>query len=406
MYTLLQINSVITGSTGMIMKEIDKYAKKSGMRSYMASAKNYSSRKDYPENHISIGTILEKRVHRFLAKLTGYEGHFSYFATKRFLRKVDKIKPDIIHLHNLHLNYINLKLLFLYLKNHPKINVIWTLHDCWAYTGHCPYYEMVGCDRWKHGCDNCKIYRKYPESYVDNSRVMYEKKKTYFTGLENMTLITPSLWINGEVGQSFLRDYPAVVINNGIDTDVFQKRNTTFRKEYHLEDKFIILGSAYNWSERKGFDAFVSLSEKLDEEYRIVLVGNMDYEQDVKCSTHGIIHLPLTSSKEVLAEYYSAGDVFFNPTREEMFGLVNIEAQACGTPVITFRSGGSPECVGEECGFVIEKDDLTRAVECIKEIRENKSFYTYEKMRNWVERFSSEHVYSQYIRLYNTVIEE
>lgn len=400
MPVLFQINSGIVGSTGTIMKALDSHAKKAGFQTYMASVNNRTSRKDYPENHIKIGSILEKHIHRKLSFYTGNAGGYSCFATKRLLKKIDRICPDIIHLHNLHWDYINLELLFDYLKAHPQIKVVWTLHDCWAYTGHCPYYDMAGCSKWERECHNCPSFRSYPPSNVDNSRKMYQRKKKWFLGVPDMTLVTPSRWLNGEIKRSFLKDYPARVISNGINTNIFTRRDNDIRERYGLADKFVIFGSAYTWSARKGFDCFVRLSEMLDERFAIILVGAFSREQEEACDAHGIIRLPRTASREELAALYSASDVFFNPTREEMFGLVNIEAQACGTPVITFNSGGSPECIGEGCGFVIEKEDMDGAAARIKELYENRNGVDRQRIRDWALGFEESKTYAAYMELY------
>lgn len=404
MVVLLQINSGIVGSTGTIMMSIDEYAREDGMKTYMASVNNKSSAQDYPSNHICIGSILEKHIHRGLATITGNEGGYSYLATKRFLKKVDEIKPDIIHLHNLHWDYINLGLLFKYLKEHSNIKVVWTLHDCWSYTGHCPYYDMAGCNRWQTQCHDCKVYQSYPQSRIDNSDKMHRRKKEWFLGLPNLSLVTPSKWLNDEVKKSFLKDYDSYIISNGIDTDAFVCRKSDIREEYGLGDKFVVVGSAYHWSVRKGYDCFIGLAKMLDDDFSILLVGGMSEEQEKECDKNGIKHIPFVSSKEKLAEVYSAGDVFFNPTREEMFGLVNIEAEACGTPVITFDSGGSPECIGEECGFVVDKEDVSGAAEKIRWLRNHREMVDSSKIREWACRFEAESTYRGYLELYRNLV--
>ena len=404
MAVLFQINSGIVGSTGTIMLSIDKYARKAGMKTYMTSVNNRSSAADYPSNHIAIGTILEKHIHRKLAYLTGNEGGYSYFATKRLLKTIDKIQPDIIHLHNLHINYVNLGLLFDYLKSHSSIKLVWTLHDCWAYTGHCRYYDMEGCDRWQTQCHDCKVYRSYPQSRIDNSDKMYRRKKTWFLGVPNLALVTPSKWLNDEIKKSFLKDYDSYIISNGIDTNVFSFRKSNIREEYELGDKFVIVGSAYHWSKRKGYDCFIKLAKMLDDGFSILLVGGMSDEQEKECDRNGIKHIPLVSSKERLAEVYSAGNVFFNPTREEMFGLVNIEAEACGIPVITFDSGGSPECIGEGCGFVVNKEDVSGAAEKIRWLRDHTEIVDSGNIRDWAKGFESERTYKAYLDLYRNLI--
>lgn len=406
MVTVFQINSGIVGSTGNIMRTIDMFVREQSMNGYIASVANKSSKKDYPSNHIEIGTIIEKHIHRKLAAITGREGGFSYLATRRLLKKVDAIKPDIIHLHNLHWDYINFALLFGYLKSHPEIRVVWTLHDCWSFTGHCPYYDLTGCSKWQTECRECPVYRKYPVSYVDNSERMHRKKKEWFLGLPNVTLVTPSQWLRGEVAKSFLRDYPTEVIKNGINTEIFSPCSSDFRSRYGLEDKFVIMGSAYSWSARKGYDAFIELSKHLDDRFAMVMIGGFMPEQRAQCEECGIICLPRTSSKQELAQLYSASDVFFNPTREEVFGLVNIEAQACQTPVITFNTGGSPECIAPGMGYVVEKDDIAAAARCVEELYQNRNDIDREKLREWTLGFNEKDKYREYIALYRRLLSE
>lgn len=404
MAVILQINSGIIGSTGSIMMTIDRYAEEAGYTSYMASVNNYSSRNNYPANHYAIGTILEKRFHRKMAAITGKEGCYSYFATKRLLKFADKIKPDIIQLHNLHWCYINLPLLFDYFKKNPQIRVVWTLHDCWSYTGHCPYYDMVECSKWKTGCYDCPSFRQYPVSNVDNSRENYARKREWFNGVENMTLVTPSKWLSSEIEDSFLANYDKRLISNGIEADVFEYIENDLKSHFGIEDKFVILGCAFTWIERKGFDCFLKLADMIPDSCRIMMVGGFTDEQKKQCEKAGIICVDRVSSKTEMARIYSGCDVFFNPTREEMFGLVNIEAQACGTPVITFASGGSPECIGEHGGFVVEKDDLNTVVDIIDKMQKNDMVFDRIIVRDWVKTFDADLTYKRYIQLYDELI--
>lgn len=405
MATLFQINSGIVGSTGNIMLTLDRYARAAGFNTYMASVKNHSSKQDYPSNHFEIGTIIEKHFHRRVAAITGDEGSYSFFATKRLLKRIDEIQPDVIHLHNLHWCYINLGLLFDYLKRHDNIKVVWTLHDCWSFTGHCAYYDLVGCDKWQKECHDCPSYRQYPKSYFDNSKKIYKRKKAWFLGVKNMVLVTPSKWLNGEVKKSFLRDYQTRIISNGISLDDFYYIESDFRERNRIsKDCCVILGIAYTWGDRKGFGDFLKLADQLPDTCKIVMVGGFSEEQIKACAQRGIIIKGRTASKREVAELYSASDIFFNPTMEEMFGLVNIEAQACGTPVITYRSGGSPECIGPHGGYIIEKRDIGAAVEIIQGILSRGKKYERSAVRSWTENFSNEETYIKYIDLYKELL--
>ena len=299
--------------------------------------------------------IFEKKLHSILAGFTGKIGCYSRIATRKLIKKIDQFQPDIIHLHNLHGWFVNLPMLFRYIKKH-NIRVVWTLHDCWSFTGHCAHFDMIGCDKWKKGCYGCPQYKEYPESHVDNSKKMYSLKQKWFTGVENLTIVTPSQWLGNLVKQSFLKDYPVQVINNGIDLSVFKPVASDFRKKYNCENKYILLGVAYAWDEKKGLDVFLKLAESLGENYQIVLVGTDD-SVDQKLPKN-IISIHRTQNPEELAAIYTAADLFVNPTREENYPTVNMEAIACGTPVLTFRTGGSPEIVNEFCGSVVDKNDI------------------------------------------------
>ncbi len=254
----------------------------------------------------------------------------------------------------MHNGYINLPILFRNLKKW-RIPVIWTMHDCWAFTGHCPHFEYEKCEKWKRGCYSCPRFRSYPKTLFDNSSFMWKWKRKWFSGLADMTIVTPSNWLKEQVQQSFLSAYPAKVIYNGIDTNIFSplEHNSD-------EPKHTVLGVASCWSEKKGLDVFVKLSDRLPDDYRIILVGTDEHLN--KVLPKRIITINHTKDPRELARIYSSADVFVNPTREETLGLTNIEANACGTPVITFRTGGSPECVSSDSGTVVKCDDIDALV--------------------------------------------
>ena len=353
---IVEINSVNYGSTGSIMLAIAKTARISGHEVYTFSSCGNDMRKGI-QLHNFIGNRVSRRLSKEFSFLTGLSGCFSFFATKKMLRQISKIQPDIIHLHNLHSEYINIPLLFNYIKKN-NINTVWTLHDCWAFTGRCANFSIDKCEKWKRGCINCLTYREYPCSRFDNSKKMWNKKKKWFNGVQNLTIITPSNWLAGLVKQSFLKNYNVRTILNGINLSVFKSTKSNFRKSMKIdEDKFILLGVAFGWNYKKGLDVFIELSKRLDDsKYKIVLVGT-DENVD-KMLPANIISIHRTSNQNELAEIYTAADLFVNPTREEVFGLVNVEANACGTPVVTFNTGGSPECISEKSGSVVRYNDI------------------------------------------------
>jgi putative colanic acid biosynthesis glycosyltransferase len=398
---ILQINSVNFGSTGSIIRNISKAAEEHEYISYFAYADSRSNKNININNNILIGNIFERNLHIQLSYYTGYNGCFSYSGTKRFLREIDMLKPDVIHLHNLHNCYINLKMLFDYIKQ-KEIPVVWTLHDCWSFTGQCPHFSMVKCNRWKTGCFDCPQYKEYPSSKVDRTKKMYELKKKWFRSVKNMTIVTPSQWLADLVGESFLKVYPVKVINNGVDLNIFKPKLSNFRNKFKLQDKFIILGVASPWSIKKGLNEFLNLSECLDTNYRIVLVGLN--EEQMKMLPENIIGINKTENAEELAEIYSAADVFINPTLEDNFPTTNIEALACGTPVITYNTGGSPEAIGENCGTIIESGNVGQLMDAIVQIKKNGKDYYIDSCRKRTEsHYNHRDRYEDYLKLYDYI---
>ncbi len=355
---ILEINSVPYGSTCRIMLGIKDVASEQGI--YVDTATGYSHHplSEMPQNHIyiggKVGSFVGKVLHMGLALVTGYNGCFSSFSTRELLRKITKEKYDLIHLHNIHGHYINIPMLFKYIKKH-NIPVVWTLHDCWAITGQCPHFTMAKCDRWKMGCHHCSQYRQYPESLVDVTKTMWKLKKKWFSGVENMTIVTPSQWLAGLVRQSYLSEYEIKVINNGIDLSVFKPTESDFRSRNKLEDKKVILGVSLGWDARKGYGDFLKLAESLGDDYRVVLVG-VSAEQ-IGQLPQSVIGIERTQNIQELAQIYTSADVFVNTTYEDNYPTVNLEARACGLPVVTYKTGGSPESAGEDA-VVVEVGDI------------------------------------------------
>lgn len=398
---VIAVNSVNFASTGSIMLDISKVAQKEGYASYVAYANSRSNNRKRIDNSILIGSIVERNLHLQLAYYTGLNGCFSILGTRKFIKEIHNIQPDIIHLHNLHNCYINIPMLFSYIKRN-NIRVVWTLHDCWSFTGHCPYYSLIKCEKWKTGCYDCPQHLDYPKSYLDLSKKMHQLKKKWFTGVENMTIVTPSEWLAGEVKKSFLKDYQIKVINNGIDLSVFKPTLSTFREDNGITDKYVVLGVASVWEKRKGIDVFVDLSKKFNiDKYKIVLVGTDD-EID-KQLPDNIISIHRTQNQSELAEIYSVADVFVNPTREENFPTVNMEALACGTPVITFQTGGSPEMLDGTCGYVVPCDDNAAILNGIISTCELKPF-TEKACLERARNYDMNDKFSEYINLYNCSI--
>ncbi len=397
---IVEINSVLWGSTGKIARQLGTLAAERGHSVTLCVPKG---RHNQPmETDLSLdlfGSRLSEDSHILLTRLTGLHGCFSFFATRRLLGRLKKEQPDLIHLHNLHNSYINLPQLFRFIKK-QRIPVVWTLHDCWAFTGQCPHFTLAKCDKWKIGCHHCPQYRSYPQSCVDRTKTMWKKKKDWFTGVEHLTVVTPSKWLADLACQSFLKDYPIRVIPNGIDLEIFQPRTSDFRQMHGLEGKKIVLGVAFGWPYSKGLDVFIALSKRLEERYKILLVGT-DEAID-RTLPKNILSIHRTHDQKELAEIYSAADVLVNPTREENFPTVNMEALACGIPVVTFDTGGSPEVLDESCGSVVPVDNLDALEAEIRRICTLRP-YSREACRQRALAFGAKACSESYLHLYEVL---
>ena len=401
MPTLLQINTVInSGSTGHIAEELGKLAIANGWKSYIAYGRNPRPTASIP---IKIGSRLDVLFHVLVTRLFDLHGLASRRATKRLVRQIEEIKPDVIHLHNIHGYYLNYKILFTYLA-HSGVPVVWTMHDCWAATGHCPYYTFVQCIVWqtREGCRKCPQKRGYPKSVLfSNAAYNFKCKRKYFNLLseKQLTLVCPSKWLSGEMAKSYLGHYRREVINNGIDLDVFKPSasNADGGK------KFIILGVASVWDSRKGLADFVRLSAFLGDDEEIVLIGLS--ESQIRNLPKKIRGISRTENQQELVKWYSKATVFVNPTYEDNFPTTNIEAIACGTPVITYRVGGSPEIIDEATGFVVPAGDIDGVYMRIKEIERNgKDTYSARCIERAQKHYDKARQFGKYIELYNECI--
>lgn len=309
----------------------------------------------YRDISIRIGNSLDVYFDAFCVRVFDNEGFGNKRATKEFIKWIKDFNPDIIHLHNLHGYYINIEILFRYLKE-ANIPVIWTLHDCWSFTGHCAYFDSVNCNKWKSQCNKCPLQHEYPASYVfDNSNKNFKKKKELFTSIDRLTLVTPSYWLSDLIKESYFENKRVVVIHNGINTDVFRPTTSDIKRKLEIEGKIMILGVAAIWNRRKGLDEFYKLRKLLPlNKYAIVLIGLS--EKQMKNLPQGVIGIRNTESVTELVQFYSAADCFVNPTFEDNYPTTNIEALSCGTPVLTYDSGGSSESVLPDC--VVSKGDV------------------------------------------------
>lgn len=407
MKKLLQINPVIrtNTSTGRIMQEIGELAMANGWESYIAYSGGRDGIRPCKSHLMPVGSKISVALHGLWTRFTDRHGLASNLATKKFIKDIEKLQPDVIHIHNIHGYFLNYKILFDYLKR-ADIPVIWTIHDCWIYTGHCYYYSSIQCDRWKIGCGNCPQQRQFPTSwFVDCSRQNFKDKSVAFNSIKDkLTIVPVSKWIRGEMAQSFMKDCNYQVIHNGIDLNVFdvQPDDKAVREKYDLGDKKIILGLASIWSKEKGWDDFVKMSEMLNEDEVIVMVGVSEDQQ--KRLPKNIVAIRRTENVRQLAELYSAATAFVNPTWQDNYPTVNLEAIACGTPVVTYRTGGSIEVITEDTGRIVEQGDVAGLLAAVREIAEKgKVQYTAKCRAYALENFRKEDRYADYLKLYESL---
>ena len=385
---LLQINSVCgVKSTGRIATDIAAVAEEDGHVCKIAYGRDfvpaYAERLAY-----RIGGSFSVRAHALIARIRDSAGLGSKRATKKFIDWIKEFDPDVIHLHNLHGYYLHLPMLFAYLKETDK-KVVWTLHDCWAMTGHCAHFDYCGCQKWQSGCESCPQKGEYPKTLVDKSKRNYAWKKQAFLGVKDMTIVTPSKWLAGLVKQSFLKEYPVQVIPNGVDRKVFQPTQSDLRERYGLQGKKILLGAASPWGKKKGLQDFYELANRLDENYQVVLLGLN--KAQIKKASKKVLALPPTSSVEELAGWYTQADVFVNCTYEETLSMVNLEAQACGCPVVTYGAGGTVETAQKE--YVVQKGDIDGLLSVLpKAIKERKVID--------LTKFEKSSAIAQYLQVY------
>lgn len=377
------------GSTGQICVSLSRLMDSRGIENYIL----YSGEDVKYHNAITCSGNNYVKIQALKARILGNWGFNSKKATKKIIAHLERIQPDVVYLHNLHSHNCDISMLFEYFKR-TNIKLFWTFHDCWPFTGYCMHFDMAKCEGWRSGCGNCPLKRESSWLF-DRSSQMLERKKRMVEGVD-LTIITPSHWLADLVNQSFYSCFPIKVIHNGIDLNVFQPTENDFKKKYNIEHKFLVLGVAFGWDRKKGLDAFLRLSENLDEQYQIVLVGT-DSNID-ELLPPNIISIHRTQNQKELAEIYTAADVFVNPTREEVLGLVNIEALACGTPVVTFKTGGSPECVDETCGVVVACDDIDALEREICRICEQKPYSKTTCVKKACE-FDKNERYKEYLDL-------
>jgi len=400
---ILQINSVFNyRSTGKIVDGIANLVNERKGNSY-----SFYGRKGIRSISTSykISSKYSVIINVISARLFDNDGFFPYLKLNRIFKLIGKIKPDIIHLHNLHGYYINIKALIKYFK-YLNIPIVMTLHDCWTFTGHCAYYDYIQCEKWKTHCEKCPQKVEYPASlFLDRSYKNFEIKRQLFSSIDNLTVVAVSEWLSNQVAQSFLKEKKRIVIKNGIDLALFKpiKSRINIIKKYKLKGDHILLGVASIWEKRKGLDDILYIAEHLGEEYSIILVGARISRKAKKYKNIYIV--PKIDNQAELAALYSAADLFINPTYQEALGLTNIEALACGTPVLTYNTGGSPETIDSETGFVVAKGDANAMIDIIKGFTTKDKESMTDACRKRAERyFNKNERFMDYIKLYEKIL--
>lgn len=409
MKTLLQINPVlrVNTSTGRIMQEIGELAMQHGWRSCIAYSKGRDGIKSCQSEVIPVGNKWSTIWHGLETRLFDRHGLASNEATRLFVKQIQELKPDVIHIHNIHGYFLNYQILFDFLAK-SNIPVIWTVHDCWLYTGHCYYYSYAGCNKWQTGCGHCPQKKEFPASWlIDRSHQNYEDKKQAFTSLplDQLTIVPVSEWIREEMQYSFFRNNQFHVIHNGINTNIFNIYNPEqVKQKYELNGKHILLGVASIWSREKGFDDCIQMADLLHPDEMLVLVGVRSEQQ--KRLKKNMLGIPRTENIHQLAELYAAADAFINPTWQDNYPTVNLEAIACGTPVVTYRTGGSIEAITDQTGFIVPQGNVKEMLEAARLISQRGKAYYQQPCRTYaLENFRKEDRYQDYLDLYDKLTE-
>lgn len=397
---LLQIGASCNwGAPGKIAEQIGLQAQSRGWDCYIAHGARFFNPTQL--NSIPVVNSFQEKLHYLKSLLFDAQGLASTSETKDFLKKVAQIKPDVIHLHNLHGYFINYNLLFKYIQE-ENIPVVWTFHDFWPITGHCCYFDSINCEKWKTGCYDCALKSLYPRAFLDCSKRNYGLKRKLFSSLKKMKIVTVSNWQKNLVEQSFLNEYPIETIYNGINTDVFTPCVSNIKRKYGIEEKKLLLAVALSWSERKGLHDYIKLSKVLPPNYVIMLIG---IKEDMKSILpNNIISVPLLNNQIELADYYSCADATLNLSYMETFGMTTVEGMACGTPGIVYDRTASPELVSKKTGKIVSAGNIDQVVNAVLEIcsREKNSYIDVCRERV-LNTFDSKKQYSKYIDVYNSL---
>ena len=397
--TILQINvDANNGSNGSIARDIGTLVLNRGWNSYIAYGRRHIP---CDSNLIRVGNKWDVRWHGLESRILDNHGLSSRLVTKSFLKKIDEIHPDIIHLHNIHGYYINYRILFEYISSR-NIPIVWTLHDLWPMTGHCSISN--DCDKFTFGCHNCPAKTGYPKSLLfDFSKRNFEIKKKTFTLPARMVITTVSKWLKEETSKSFLNKYPVRVIYDGIDTDCFRPTQSNLRDKLNLNGKYIILAAAANWTVSKGWNDYITLASYLPKDFVIILVGvSKDKYRDLP---DNIIPISRIENKSELAKYYSMADILLNLSYAETFGMTTAEALACGTPGISYNRTACPEVLSQDTGIIVDAGNIGQVAEAIETIKKrDKQFYSYKCRQRVLDNFDSKIVNQEFLNIYDDLL--
>ncbi len=397
---VLQINACYGYlSTGIIVEDIEKLLIENGCESYIG----YQSKAKEMSNGYKIGTGLDRKFHGLYSRIFGKQGYVSKNQTRKFLKWVDEIKPDIVHLHNLHSNYLNFNILISYLAEN-NIKTVYTFHDCWAFTGKCTHYSFVKCNKWKEACGNCpKNKHEVPSLFFDVTSKVIKDRTEHLNKISDLTIVSCSNWMKKQVELSHLTPKKVVTIYNGVNTNIFKPHENSFRKDYSLNDKFVILGFANKWCLENNMAGVKSLVEQLKDDEKIVIVGCNEEQKKYFSAYKKVIALGFIKDRLELSDIYASSNVFVNLTYEDTLPTVNMESLCCETPVITFNSCGSPELVSNENGMVVEQGNFDAIRKSIDIIKNDGIKVDYNKVK---EVFDREKCYKKYIDLYRQIVGE
>ena len=400
---IFQMNTVCgIKSTGRIAAEIGKLVEADGGQCMIGCGANFVP--DWAQ-HMAYKTlsVFKRKVYSVLTRYLDADSCFNAIGTWRLTRQMERFQPDVVHLHNIHGGYLHAGVLFRYLQK-KNIPVVWTLHDCWPFTGHCAYFDYCGCDKWQTQCHTCQQQRSYPVCLgVDGSKRNHKRKRRQFTSLKNLTMVTPCQWMTQPLGQSYMGQYPVRVIYNGVDLNSFRPVESDIRKRYGVENGKLVLAVAADWDERKGLRYLVKAAQQLGSEYHVVVIGVS--KAQAEALPEGMIGIEHTANVQELVEWYSAADCLANPSMEDNMPMVNLEALACGTPVATFRTGGCPEAVDADTGIVVEKEDVDGLCNAIRRLAP-KTEECKQACLKRAQQFDAARTFENYLALYRELCDK